>query len=142
MKNSYLPWSDDDIDTLHTLVRSGVSVNAASRILKRTPKAIAHAMKNSLYQQLLSHHPDDVASYFNTSNQVLESVVPKKYYRDAEVDAEVQSETDSDDEVIVSSLGCYKSGRSTLALPIVTMGVFGCIAYYTWILRNSWMTLA
>ena len=138
MKNSYRTWTEDDIETLHMLLREGVSCQTASKILGRTPKAISHAVKNSIYQQLLSHHPDDVAQYYNTTNDTLETLVPKKYYK--EVDGS-DSER-SDDEVIVSSLGCYKPGNSSLALPVATMAILGSITYYIWILRDQWMSLA
>lgn len=139
MKNSYRPWSNQDIETLHLLVREGVSCETASKILGRTPKAIAHALKNSIYQQLLSHDPDDVAKYYKTENSVLEALVPEKYYKD--VDNVEDTDGNSEEEVIVSSLGCCKPGTSAFVFPLVTMGIFGCMSYYLWILRDQWLSL-
>ncbi len=79
--NSYLPWSKEDIQTLDQLYQHNLTIDQLSRVLGRSPKAIEHALKNVLVQQLIHTNPRRVSSKYNiTYDTMCEELTPSKYY--------------------------------------------------------------
>ena len=79
--NSYVPWSKEDIDTLDKLYRNDLTLEQISKVLGRSPRAIEHALKNILVQQLVHTNPRRVSSKYNISYETMEQdLTPLKYY--------------------------------------------------------------
>lgn len=75
------PWSHDDLCLLCAMVRDRMDIRAIRRALRRSEKAVMHAMKNVVYQQLLHHDAAELAEFYRIHPGSLESrVVPSKYY--------------------------------------------------------------
>ena len=79
--HSYLPWSSEDIETLDRLYRNNLTLEQISKVLGRSPRAIEHALKNVLVQQLVHTNPRRVSSKYNISYDTMQQdLVPLKYY--------------------------------------------------------------
>lgn len=105
---SYTHWSDAEIERLTDLYRMELDVDEIARVLDRSPRAVEHAIKNVLLQDLAHSSPTKVMSKYNLSYENLYyDFVPGKYY---------QKEKHSAFSIIVAVIVLY--------LAIVALGMF------------------
>lgn len=136
MRNRYKYWTEDDIELLHLLLRENVSMSTISKVLGRSQRAISHALKNSIFHQLIHHHPTDVHDYYKHTtidDNSIQDLVPEKYYTDIAEDGVVE-ESSSAPDVDESSRGNYVQ----LAMFALVSSTIACCAYYGWVLREQW----
>lgn len=77
---SYQPWSEKEIKTLSHLFRNDIPIEHISKILGRSPKAIEHALKNVLVQELVHSNARNVSAKYKLSYETLETeLAPYKY---------------------------------------------------------------
>jgi hypothetical protein len=108
-ENSYLEWSEEDIDTLDTLFFHDVPIEKIAKVLGRTPRAIELALKNLLIQQSLHQSTKKVAIKYGMDVDTLyKELVPEKYYRSVP--------SDGGPCVVVSALVLY--------ILVVVIGMF------------------
>lgn len=80
---SYTQWSNDEVALLSKLFRMDMSVEEISRILERSPRAVEHALKNVLVQELAHTTPRRVLSKYGLTKEVLyHDLAPSKYYQE------------------------------------------------------------
>jgi hypothetical protein len=92
MRNSYKPWTSEELDILKYMVQQKYSMRRMEKILGRTRRAIQHAFHNILYQQLIQYDADTVAeSYDYDVDDLIEGFVPPKYYQKFEEPRELSS---------------------------------------------------
>lgn len=78
---SYTQWSADEIATLAKLFRMDVSIEDMARVLDRSPRAVEHALKNVLVQELVRTNPRRVAAKYGLTRDTLENdLAPPKYF--------------------------------------------------------------
>lgn len=78
---AYTPWTTDEITTLTKLFRMDMSIEDMSRVLDRSPRAVEHALKNVLVQELARTNPRRVAAKYGLTKDTLENdLAPPKYY--------------------------------------------------------------
>jgi hypothetical protein len=81
MRNSFRPWTTEDIELLHELIRKKASIQKKTVKLGRTRKAIEDATRKIMFQQLLEHAPSEVARNYDMSEEELKhNVVERKFY--------------------------------------------------------------
>jgi hypothetical protein len=80
---SYTQWTDDEVALLSKLFRMDMSVEEISRVLDRSPRAVEHALKNVLVQELVHTNPRRVAAKYGLTKDVLyHDIAPAKYYQE------------------------------------------------------------
>jgi hypothetical protein len=95
-RNRNQKWSEEDVWILTRLMRDHVPSATIAAVLGRTEASLRHAIKNTLYQQLLHHMPSDVLMYYRMENEELyEDIVNPVYYQEIVND---DSQTEVDDE--------------------------------------------
>jgi hypothetical protein len=130
MRNRGKPWTEDDIWLLNKLLRDKVPLHVTCQALGRTEQSLRHALKNTVYQQLLHHTPQEIMDDFHISKDTLfNHVVPSKYY-DHSLDETASSQVDHDNENFECSSFLTGCGLSIL----VAMGFL----YYSWLLKTNW----
>jgi hypothetical protein len=83
---------------LTQLMRDRVSPSTIAAVLGRSESALRHAIKNTLYQQLLHHMPSDIMDYYQMEDKELyQDVVNPVYYQ--EVSAQDTSTTTDDEDL-------------------------------------------
>ena len=96
-RNRNQKWSPQDVYILTQLMRDRVSPSTIAAVLGRSESALRHAIKNTLYQQLLHHMPSDIMDYYQMEDKELyQDVVNPVYYQ--EVSAQDTSTTTDDEE--------------------------------------------
>jgi len=81
MENQYKKWTEQEIEILVEFMHKQIPMTYIRKALGRSERSIQHAMKNVMFQQLLSHDVDDIAAYYKTDRDHLEEAfVPSKYY--------------------------------------------------------------
>lgn len=79
--NSYTEWTEDDIHTLDVMYRNDIPLDQIARALQRTPRAIEHALKNLLVQEVLHTTTQQVATKYNMHVEDLcAELAPEKYH--------------------------------------------------------------
>lgn len=74
-------WTQEDLDMLANLVTNKVPMRYVCSALGRTQRAVEHALKNTMFQQLLYHDPQEIADFYNMKMTTLqEGIVSPKYY--------------------------------------------------------------
>lgn len=85
---SYQQWTEEDILTLDKLYSNDVSNEQIAKVLGRTPRAIEHATKNLLLQQVIHKGTVPVSRKYNISMEEMYSgLVPQKYFAEPKKDA-------------------------------------------------------
>jgi hypothetical protein len=75
------PWSHADIVQLFELAKTGKKWWTFAEPLGRSAKAVQHAMRKMIIQQLIWHDADDVAATYNMDVYDLHCILaPRKYY--------------------------------------------------------------
>lgn len=83
LRNRNQKWSEQDVWVLTRLMRERVPHATIAAILGRTEAGLRHAIKNTLYQQLLHHMPSDILTYYHMDNEELyKEVVKPVYYQE------------------------------------------------------------
>ena len=78
---SYTHWTTDEISQLSKLYQMDFTFEEMSRALDRSPRAIEHALKNLLTQDLIRTSSRKVMRKYNLTPEVLQNdLVPAKYY--------------------------------------------------------------
>lgn len=86
-RNRNQKWSEEDVWILTRLMRDHVPHATIAAVLGRTEASLRHAIKNTLYQQLLHHMPSDVLMYYRMENEELyEDIVNPLYYQEIDHD--------------------------------------------------------
>lgn len=99
LRNRNQRWSDKDVYILVRLMREQVPHKTIAAILGRSEASLRHAIKNTLYQQLLHHMPRDVMMYYNMKdNELYQDVVNPVYYQELETMDGVSEGDDASDE--------------------------------------------
>ena len=78
---SYMHWTTDEINQLSKLYQMDFTFEEMSRALDRSPRAIEHALKNLITQDLIRTSSRKVLKKYNITKDVLQNdLVPAKYY--------------------------------------------------------------
>jgi hypothetical protein len=79
--NSYAPWSGEDIETLDQLYKNDIPLEQIAKVLDRSPRAVEHALKNLLVQNVIRTSTRRTAvKYGLTKDTLTQELVPEKYY--------------------------------------------------------------
>ena len=82
--NSYTEWTEEDVRTLDVMYQNNLPLEQIAKALDRTPRAVEHALKNLLVQQVLHRNTHHVATKYNmTEDTLYHDLVPAKYYLEA-----------------------------------------------------------
>ena len=137
------PWTSDEIEMLDMLLKNDIGPRQACKVLHRSRFATEHAVKNMIFQQLLTHTPYEIAARYNKDvDWVTEGIVSPKYNINHETDecesecgesvAEEKSRSISD---IVTTYVLI--GTTSALFSLVTLGV----GYYAHILCLEWTNI-
>lgn len=160
-RNRNQKWSKTDVDILVRLMREHVPRPTIAAVLGRSEASLRHAIKNTLYQQLLHHMPADVLAYYNMLDNVLYTeVVNPVYYKELSASEEVSSsseerttedesetEGDEDDGECESALEETQFVKTSDACDYITSSILSVVlaagvAIYVHVLNNNWATLS
>lgn len=84
-RNNHKPWSDEDIELLDRMMRDRVPISSISIVLGRSQNAIRRTFKNTVFQQLLYHLPEDIMDTYGINEDVLfHQIVHPKFYQPIE----------------------------------------------------------
>lgn len=148
LRNRNQKWSDKDIYILSRLMREHVPHATIAAVLGRSEASLRHAIKNTLYQELLHHMPADILTYYRMQEGTLyEDVVKPVYYPKVSDVSEVASEEDdSASEWTVTDEGLSVHADTTqhstcdyVLTSVLTFVVASGIAVYIHILKQNWM---
>jgi|Laugresbdmm110sd_1035091.scaffolds.fasta_scaffold24265_1 predicted transcriptional regulator len=79
--NSYTEWTEEDIRTLDIMYRNNIPTQQIAKALERTVRAVEHALKNLLLQEVLHTNTRQVADKYNISPEAMYyDLVPEKYF--------------------------------------------------------------
>lgn len=81
MSHQYLPWNADDIFVLEDLYQRGYSNEQMASCLKRTPRAIEHAIRHMLTQHLFHYGKEATLKKFSLEETYLESLISPPIYQ-------------------------------------------------------------
>lgn len=145
-RNRNQKWSQQDVYILTRLMKERVATPTIAAVLGRTEASLRHAMKNTLYQQLLHHMPSDIMTYYQMEDSELyEDVVNPVYYQ--EISSQEPTETVSDTCDNTEMQGEVEqaphnfSACEYILTSITTVLVAGGIAVYFKIVSEHWDTL-
>lgn len=81
MPASYTHWKPSEIEQLEKLYKLDFTIEEMSRVLERSPRAVEHAIKNLVLQDLAHSNPKTVMQKYGMSRDYLyNAITPSKYY--------------------------------------------------------------
>lgn len=145
-RNRNQKWSEKDVYILTRLMKERVATPTIAAVLGRTEASLRHAVKNTLYQQLLHHMPSDIMTYYQMEdNELYQDVVNPVYYQ--EITSQNSTETvgdtcdDADTQDEVEHTPQHFSTCEYILTSITTVLVAGGIAVYFKLVADHWDTL-
>ena len=81
MSHQYLPWSANDIFVLEDLYQRGYSKEQMALCLKRTPRAVEHAVRHMLNQHMFHYGKDATMKKFSLDESFLEDTIAPSIYQ-------------------------------------------------------------
>lgn len=143
LRNKSKKWSAQDIRLLSTFVQQGVPLSHICGALGRSERAIQHAIKNILYQQLLDYPVEDVLARYNTSMEYLEeNVVPPKYFVPLNNPSSHEEADESSECVEQEKCNGFYQTISKALMMSMTIVVAGGLVKYLQTLESSWCALS
>lgn len=81
--NSYNPWSEEDIETLDHLYRNDVTIEQIAKVLDRSPRAVEHALRNLLLQNVMHKGTLKTAVKYGLDKDTMyHELAPIKYHQE------------------------------------------------------------
>jgi hypothetical protein len=81
MSHQYLPWNADDILILEDLYQRGYSKEQMASCLKRTPRAVEHAIRHMINQHMFHYGKEATLKKFSMTESSLEETVAPSIYQ-------------------------------------------------------------
>lgn len=153
LRNRNQKWSDKDVYILSRLMREHVPHATIAAVLGRSEASLRHAIKNTLYQQLLHHMPADILTYYRMQEDTLyEDVVNPVYFpknsdasdtaSDEEEESRSEWTTDAENEEGVSAQSqktrIEHSACDYIVTTILSFVVASGIAVYIHMVKQNW----
>lgn len=140
MRNRGKEWSRDELILLGQMIRDKVHMRHIRTILGRSESAILHALRNSMYFQLLDYDPSYVAERYHTTPEHLASgIVPVKY--NVPLPSTVSSCDETTDTDADASSEPRVDGLCHALLAMFCGMLIGGMAYYARVLDCQWGAL-
>lgn len=152
LRNRNQKWSDKDIYILSRLMREHVPHATIAAVLGRSEASLRHAIKNTLYQQLLHHMPADILTYYRMQEDTLyEDIVKPVYYpknsdasdaasEEEESRSEWTTDVENEDDVSMQSekTRIEYSACDYIVKTILSFVVASGLAVYIHMVKQNW----
>lgn len=127
-RNNHKPWSDEDIEMLGRMMRDRVPISSISIVLGRSQNAVRRAFKNTVFQQLLYHLPEEIMDTYGLSEEVLfHQIVHPKFYQPIE-----------HNKLQEGSSQALSDGCGTMVTTVIGMCVTVGILIYSHLIYQNW----
>jgi hypothetical protein len=145
-RNRNQKWSEEDVWILTRLMRDHVPSATIAAVLGRTEASLRHAIKNTLYQQLLHHMPSDVLMYYRMENEELyEDIVNPVYYQEIvnddsqkEIDDEAEDTEDTEDTEGENRPTLSNTSCDYIITSVMSVLIAAGLAVYYQLVKEHW----